>query len=59
MRTEAIQSGVSRRYGIVGTAIVARTHGGTPVRVGVFVDVYVGVEDARTVKPFETPGLTL
>ena len=44
---------------MVGTAIVARTHGGTPLRVGVFVDVYVGVEDARTVKPFETPGRTL
>ena len=43
----------------MGTAIVAWTRGGTPVRVGVFVDVYMGAEDARAVKPFETPGRTL
>ena len=42
----------------MGTAIVAWTRGGTPVRVGVFVDVYMGAEDARAVKPFETPGRT-
>ena len=45
-------------YGILGTAIVAWTRGGTPVRVGVFVDVYMGAEDARAVKPLERPGRT-
>jgi hypothetical protein len=55
-RTEAIQSRARRRYGILGTAIVVRTRGGTPVRVGVFVDVCVGAEGARAVKPLETPG---
>ena len=58
MRTAAIHSGARRRYGILGTAIVARTRGGTPERVGVFVDMCVGVEDARAVKPLETPGPT-
>ena len=53
MRTAAIHSGSRRIYGILGTAIVVRTRGGTPVRVGVFVDVCVGVEDARAVKPLE------
>ena len=42
----------------MGTAIVVRTRGGTPVRVGVFVDVCVGAEGARAVKPLETPGPT-
>ena len=55
-RTEAIQSRARRIYGILGTAIVVRTRGGTPVRVGVFVDVCVGAEGARAVKPLETPG---
>ena len=58
-RREAIHSGARRRYGIMGTAIVAWTRGGTPVRVGVFVDVYMGAEDARAVKPLERPGRTL
>ena len=57
-RREAIHSGARRRYGILGTAIVAWTRGGTPVRVGVFVDVYMGAEDARAVKPLERPGRT-
>ena len=57
-RTEAIQSRVRRRYGILGTAIVVRTRGGTPVRVGVFVDVCVGAEGARAVKPLERLGPT-
>ena len=57
-RTEAIQSRARRIYGILGTAIVVRTRGGTPVRVGVFVDVCVGVEDARAVKPLECRGPT-
>ena len=56
MRTAAIHSGARRIYGILGTAIVVRTRGGTPVRVGVFVDVCVGVEDARAVKPLERLG---
>ena len=42
----------------LGTAIVVRTRGGTPERVGVSEDVYVVASDARAVKPFETPGLT-
>ena len=58
MRTAAIHSGARRIYGILGTAIVVRTRGGTPVRVGVFVDVCVGVEDARAVKPLECRGPT-
>jgi len=37
---------------------VVRTRGGTPVRVGVFVDVCVGVEDAHAVKPLECRGPT-
>ena len=56
MRTAAIHSGARRIYGILGTAIVVRTRGGTPVRVGVFVDVCVGVEDAHAVKPLECRG---
>ena len=56
MRTAAIHSGARRRYGILGTAIVVGTRGRTPVRVGVFVDVCVGAEGARAVKPLETPG---
>ncbi len=51
MRTAAIHSGARRRYGILGTAIVVGTRGRTPVRVGVFVDVCVGAEGARAVKP--------
>ena len=43
----------------MGTAIVVRSRGGTPVRVGVFVDVCVGAEGACAVKPLETPGRTL
>ena len=58
MRTAAIHSGARRIYGILGTAIVVRTRGGTPVRVGVFVDVCVGVEDAHAVKPLECRGPT-
>ena len=57
-RTEAIQSRARRIYGILGTAIVVRTRGGTPVRVGVFVDVCVGAEGARAVKPLERLGPT-
>jgi hypothetical protein len=58
MRTASIHSGARRRYGILGTAIVVGTRGRTPVRVGVFVDVCVGVEDARAVRPLERPGPT-
>ena len=59
MRTAAIHSEARQRYGILGTAIVVGTRGRTPVRVGVFVDVCVGVEDARAVKPLERLGPTL
>ena len=38
---------------------MVRTRGGTPVRVGVFVDVCVGAEGACAVKPLETPGRAL